>query len=295
MEATFLIINSKASRAEKNRDAIVECAMSAGVPKENTHWVDDPSDLSKQLKQVLKQDPESILVAGGDGTVISIIQAALDADYSGAFGIIPVGTSNYLARNLNLPLNIRESFQVINSQRGKNIHLGVVNEQVFSLMTTVGVTTQVSENVSVALKQRVGQIAYIAEALRQLRKTKSFEYEISIDGEGTSHAGIAHELIVANANLSQQVHLAPRADVHKPQLQVTIFNTNGNIVRLLLSIFISIFTLGKIQRGVTTFECDTSLHIITRPTLSASVDGEVVAETPLSISILDEAPRILVP
>src|SRR5690606_15247391 len=120
--------------------------------------------------------PDTVLIGGGDGTIIEAINYFVKHGYKGAFGIIPLGTSNYLARNLKIPISLSGSLDKIAKGREKSITLPEVNGKSFALMTMIGISTEISDNVEVSLKQKLGQFAYIIETFKHLRHHESFNY-----------------------------------------------------------------------------------------------------------------------
>jgi len=66
----------------------------------------------RQIQELLKtHQPERVIVFGGDGT-INLVAAEM-IDKSAILGIIPGGSANGLAHNLNIPTNFEEALKKI--------------------------------------------------------------------------------------------------------------------------------------------------------------------------------------
>ena len=66
---------------------------------------DDPGGDAAQ--RALDAGADVILAAGGDGTVRAVAEHLADTKAPAELGIIPLGTGNLLARNLDIPLYLR--------------------------------------------------------------------------------------------------------------------------------------------------------------------------------------------
>jgi diacylglycerol kinase family enzyme len=66
---------------------------------------------------------EVLVAGGGDGTICCVAAAALKAGKS--LGVIPLGTFNYFAKNLGIPLNPAEAAQVI--LRGEKVRAPILD------------------------------------------------------------------------------------------------------------------------------------------------------------------------
>ncbi len=98
-------------------------SMCAELTGEPALWVEttraDPG--TGQAIHALQSAPSVVIAAGGDGTVRAV---AAGMSHSGVpMGIIPVGTGNLVARNLQLPLDLEEAFQIAVSGRVSGIDL----------------------------------------------------------------------------------------------------------------------------------------------------------------------------
>ncbi|WP_413451568.1 diacylglycerol kinase family protein [Georgenia phoenicis] len=93
---------SKGTDGDRLRALVSEVAADSGLPEplwlETT--VEDPG--GGQVRTALEQGASVVIAAGGDGTVRAVAEGLAGTDTP--MGILPLGTGNLLARNLELPL-----------------------------------------------------------------------------------------------------------------------------------------------------------------------------------------------
>lgn len=289
MTKTAVIINSTASRAHKSVRTIEKNTQKHGISQV---VFTEAEDFKSKLAELLRKRPDLLIIGGGDGTVISAIDFALKQKFSGTFGIIPLGTSNYLARNLRLSLNPSTALRQSIKGTVNTIHLGKANDNLFALMTDLGASVHVSKAVTYDQKKRFGQIAYLLSTLKALKNHSPFGYAITYDTDGKME-GFCHNILVVNSNLSRQVPLAPDSKLDKDTLTVSVYTGKNNLA-LLLNVFLYIITLGNFKRGIKEFTAK-KLEIRTLPHQDYSVDGEVKQKTPLAISLLDKKIPVMTP
>jgi diacylglycerol kinase family enzyme len=78
----------------------------------------------------------TIVAAGGDGTVASVASRLVDTERH--LGILPLGTFNYVARNLGIPTALSDAVQVLAEGRERTIDVGDVNGRVFLNNASLG-------------------------------------------------------------------------------------------------------------------------------------------------------------
>ena len=125
-----------------------------------------------------------MLVCGGDGTVREVC-----AELAGTgipVGIVPAGTGNLLARNLDIPLYIRAAIDVALTGQDRAIDLVEVSgdgfeDTHFMVMAGMGFDAAIMEGVNEDIKKRVGWLAYVLSALKSLM-FPAVKVEVSVDG-----------------------------------------------------------------------------------------------------------------
>ncbi len=143
-----------------------------------------------QALRAIAQKATHIIVVGGDGTVRSVIEEVAKSGANVSVGIVPIGTGNVLARNLNLPLSDME-LQIQRSLFGiaHQIDLGLAKmimadgtrvEKYFAVMAGLGLDAKIMLHTDQARKRRLGWVAYVEGGL----KTLPIRYEsllVSVD------------------------------------------------------------------------------------------------------------------
>jgi YegS/Rv2252/BmrU family lipid kinase len=254
--------------------------------------VKDPKNLKSNFRKALAMKPDVIVLGGGDGTLISGIEYLAKKGYDKDIGLLPLGTANYLARNLNIPLTVSESVETLLTGKVREIPMGIANDKYFALAFVMGLTQAVSDNVSDQLKRKIGQIAYIYELIKQSKIHEPFEYEITSPNLKRPIKGVTHQIVVYNSDLNQQVKLVPDHDLAKSTLKVVVSSSGPYIHRLFVGFLTHILTAGKKRPYMKVFEAS-SLKILTRPSLTADYDGEVYGKSPFDIKICEKKIRVI--
>ena len=122
-------------------------------------------------------------------------------------GIIPAGTGNLLARNLDIPLFLRAAIDIALTGQDRAIDMvkvsgdGVEDGTHFMVMAGMGFDAAIMEGVNEEIKAKVGWIAYVLSALKSLM-FPAVRVEISVDGgEFTTHR--ARTIVVGNVGYLQ--------------------------------------------------------------------------------------------
>jgi diacylglycerol kinase family enzyme len=101
-----------------------------------------PADLMAALDAELPRDGGLVVAAGGDGTIRSVASRLLDTPHT--LGILPLGTINHLARDLEIPLEMEAAARVLADGHDARIDVGEVNGEPFVNVCALGVYAELA-------------------------------------------------------------------------------------------------------------------------------------------------------
>ncbi|MFZ2196094.1 MAG: acylglycerol kinase family protein, partial [Thermodesulfovibrionales bacterium] len=80
------------------------------------------SDATHLASEAVREKPYAIIAAGGDGTINEVINGMVKSDVP--LAILPLGTTNVLAKELGIPENINGAMEAAVSLRPRTVSLG---------------------------------------------------------------------------------------------------------------------------------------------------------------------------
>ena len=189
-------------------------------------WFETTSDDAgrSMTHAALSAGADTVLVAGGDGTV-RVVCGEL-ARTGVPVGIVPTGTGNLLARNLDLPLNIDAALEVVFTGDDRAVDIARIEgdglrEETFVVMAGLGLDAAIMESARTDLKNKMGWSAYVVAALKQIRYP-SLRTEISID-DGPFEKYRARTVVIGNVGYLQAgIPLLPDAVIDDGLLDVVV-------------------------------------------------------------------------
>lgn len=155
----------------------------------------DVSEFSlDQIEEAFASDPDSVAVAGGDGSLACV--AAPAARGGVPLAVIPTGTANDFARELGIPQDVAEACRVAADGAGHlDLDLAWMDGRPFLNVASLGLAPVAAENAS-GLKEHIGPLAYGVGALQAGLRADPVECRVLCDG-GEVHSGEAWQVSVA--------------------------------------------------------------------------------------------------
>ncbi len=275
-----LVINTK-SRKGLELFAQAQALLEArGIELIGAHAVPHPGELRATIRQVLEADPPMVIVGGGDGTLSSTVDDFVPHD--AVFALLPLGTANSFARTLGIPMDLEGAIDVIATGERRRIDLGMIDKDYFANCAAIGMSPLIAETVPHNLKRYLGRIGYFGWAAYQFLRFRPFRLTI---GNETLDAV---EVRIANGAYHGGTELVEDAEVDSGEIIVQVVLGNARH-RLAWSWAASILKLRGRERNVREFH-GVELRISTDPPLPISIDGEVLAHTPVTAHV---APGII--
>lgn len=248
---------------------------------------DDPG--SGRARRAIAGGASRVIAAGGDGTVRACVEGMLESDIP--LGLIPMGTSNVLARDLGIPDDVEDSVEVLISGDLRRIDVGTANGEPFVGIAGLGLAARMIRDSNPEMKATFGPVAYLASAVRNLWKPP-FEVKLTLSG-GRIEKRTATLVLVATAGVAPGgVTPFPNSEPGDGQLRVLIVNAHGLVdsLRALAAV-----VLGKsndlVERHVAR-ECIAE----TRTPQPYELNGETRTETTrVRFHVRPRALRVVVP
>lgn len=178
-------------------------------------WLETtPEDPGREMTQrAISTEADLVLAAGGDGTV-RVVAGEL-AGTGIPFGVIPAGTGNLLAKNLNIPLDEREALEVAFAGANRPIDvIDVTTDETrpdhFVVFAGIGMDAIILQDTNPELKRAVGSAAYFLTAARHANRPPVHATFTIDDREAFRRR--AHVIVLGNVgNLQANIPLIPDA------------------------------------------------------------------------------------
>ncbi|GAA1937413.1 diacylglycerol kinase family protein [Microbacterium aoyamense] len=195
---------------------------------------DDPGQAV--AKEAVEAGANLLIVAGGDGTVRAVSEYLADAQNDVELAIVPLGTGNLLARNLEVPINdVPAAFTRALGGPARAIDVGWVDvdlekggeRHAFVVMVGFGIDAHMIAETDDDLKDKAGWLAYVESLGRALDASEVVPFHITKDDEPARDEK-GHTLLIGNCGMIQGgITLLPDADPSDGELDYLVLSAEG--------------------------------------------------------------------
>jgi YegS/Rv2252/BmrU family lipid kinase len=259
-----------------------------------------PGEARRLAAEAVREGFEVVIAAGGDGTVNEVLNGLGDVPDGferTRLGVLPLGTVNVFARELEMPLRLSRAWETICRARETRIDLprmeysGGANTEsrYFAQLAGAGLDARAIELVHYPLKKQIGPLAYVVAGLKALLETPA-----RVTAAGGPHSATGGLVLIGNGRLyGGQFRVFPRADLRDGLLEVCVFPRVNWLTlarcgpRLLLS--------GTLPASATECFQAESLTLTSPNPVPLEADGELVGRLPAKIRLERSRLRVLVP
>ena len=283
-----LVVNAHSRRGRALFREAVEKLRGAGIELIAAHALRNPRLLPDTVREAVRGGAPMVIVGGGDGSLSCAVDELVDRDC--VFALLPLGTANSFARTLGIPLDLDGAIAAVASGRRRRIDLGMIDRDYFANCAAMGLSPMIGEGIPHNLKRWLGRAGYLVWAIWCLIRFHAFR--LTVRGDGIDETLWATEVRIANGGHHGGVELIESAKVDSGQIIVQAVPGRRASV-LVWDWFAKYWKLPARNRTTREFH-GTRLTIETRPRQRISIDGEVLAKTPVVAQVAECAIEVVV-
>jgi diacylglycerol kinase (ATP) len=242
-----------------------------------------------------------VIACGGDGTLNEIVNglAAQQNGHRVPLALLPGGTANILAKELDLPWDIPSAAEKLVRGTVKEIALGLATpleqpeqKKYFLSVAGAGPDGMIVYSIDLDLKARVGILAYWWQGAREIFRYKFPHFRI-VTGDQKLDASLV--IVGRTQNYGGPFKITTGADLFQDQFELMALTTQSGFRYLS---YLPSLLLGDLREteGVHFWKAETiTCEPLDSNPLYAQVDGEPLARLPVEFKIIPRALKLLVP
>lgn len=293
-----VLMNPASGQDDKHssREQIVHALQAAG--REHTLEFADAAGLSALAARVVAEaeiHPRIVVAAGGDGTINAVAGCVIGSGVP--FGVIPLGTFNYFARDLGIPQDAAEATRALLGGHLRSAHVATINDRLFLINSSIGMYRRIQEERE-RFKQRFGRSRFIAALSglwTLLREHRNYDVRMSIDGRSLR---LHTPMILFDFNRLQleQLDLEVADCTRRGQLAMLVLRPMSRLRLLGFALRGALYGLGDEENLVCHCAARVEVHLRRARRVKVAIDGEMVeCSLPLRVEIVRDALDVIVP
>jgi YegS/Rv2252/BmrU family lipid kinase len=290
----FVIVNSAAGSYQEDvvRNALAR-HFSAAERFYELHETTGQDNLAALARAAIERGCDAIVAAGGDGTVSAVTDAVIGT--SAILGIIPLGTTNVLARELKIPLEMDAACSLLAGAHEINsLDAMEANGSYYVTQIGIGIDALMIRDTARETKRRFGRLAYVWSACVRLLGFQPRRFQLVVDGRKTGVR--ASQVLVANCGTLGQPPFRWGPNIHPDdgRVDVCVLRARNTLDYLSLAWHV-VWGLHTRSPNARYLNARKTVSIAARKPLPVQADGEIIGETPIEIRVIPRAVRVIAP
>lgn len=230
------------------------------------------------------EEVSHVCAVGGDGTLRHVALALARCGRTLPLSVYPAGTVNLLHRERPFPLDPESQALRLLGEGGGRLHPASLNDTFFLACASAGPDSRAVAQVSLALKARIGKLAYAVAFARNLFDWRRVPIRLAWDGGELDCEAF---YVAKGRYFAGPWSFAPAASTSEPLLHVVALATarRRDFARFAFALW-----RGRPMEGlpgITAFTC-TALEAEADSPLPIQADGDPVGTLPASIALHGE-------
>lgn len=252
-----------------------------------------PGHGTQLAREAVSAGYDTVVAAGGDGTVNEVVSGIVGADVP--LGIIPIGTVNVLARQFGIPLKVHSAVETIAAGNVRRTDVGRSDDRYFTLMAGFGFDAEVVAGVLRPLKDVIGATAYVLKGLEMLSKYRATD--MTLDMPNDTYSCRAYLVVVANSpTYAYKLQLAPYASTEDGLFDVIVFEEQSASKQIgFAHQIVDVLIRTHVSHPAVKYFKTPKVTVRSHPDVMVQLDGDACGVTPTEVSILPQAVPLIVP
>ena len=250
-------------------------------------------DIANRLAPWLEGGVQLVIAAGGDGTISDVASVLVESETP--LGIIPLGTGNAVALELNIPLDAQRAAQLLSGPYAeRNLDVLRVGDKAYLLSVGVGLGAVAMKETSLYQKKLLGRSAYWLPFFRNFFDPRPRDFLVELDGKRMQIR--ASELVAANAGIIGYKPLRWGPEV---RLDDGLMHLCYLRARTGFGYFWAIFNFLRgyyiRNKDLNCLPARKSINILAPAGLPVQGDGDLIGYTPVEVRLQAAALKVAVP
>ncbi|MCW5874088.1 MAG: hypothetical protein KIS88_05530 [Anaerolineales bacterium] len=291
-----LIYNQAAGNQQQSPQQLIDilAALQAHQIEPEVYLIHAQADVGAVVRRALQDGTRLVVVAGGDGTVDSVAHYMVNTPLR--LGIIPIGTRNNLALNLNIPSEIPKAVALLRKRVPLRIDVGKARSggttRYFLELVTVGLLSDMYE---ITDDLQHGNVARIGEWLATFMAAEPSEAQLTLDAahqaSGRTVRASGHMVLVANMPyIGANVQIDPKVSYRDGKLDVFVFS---DMTKLHFISFALRSLAGNVDQESIKHYQVRQLKLRSRPAMNIMADGLELGSGAVKIEVLPKALAVM--
>jgi YegS/Rv2252/BmrU family lipid kinase len=300
----LLIHNPNAGNGGQGRRAMLDEArriFAAGGIQTELAETTKPGDATEIAQRANNEGRQLVIACGGDGTLNEVVNglAGQKNGHRVPLALLPGGTANVLAKELDLPWDIPSAAEKLVHGVVRDIPLGLatpLNEpakkRYFLSVAGSGPDGMIVYSIDLELKARVGILAYWWQGAREAFRYKFQHFRVTAAGKQIDASII---VVGRTKHYGGPFKITTDANLYEDQFELMALTTQSGLRYIS---YLPALWLDKLRgmKGVHFWKADSVLcEPLGNDPIYAQVDGEPLARLPVEFKIMPRALKLLVP
>ncbi len=252
------------------------------------------ADMEKLTSQAISDDVDLFIAAGGDGTA-SLVGNHL-VGTGKPMGILPIGTGNFLAKELRIPLDLRNALNLITSNNADLFQLDTIEflDRYYIRNISMGVVSKVINDTPSEEKKRLGFFAYVIHFLQQILGLKLDRYYMEYDHN--KKTVVASEILITNARLMgiEPLEWSEEILINDGVMEIFVIRA-ANLLDIMRFLFSAATKRSLKTPIIKSMRFKDYCRIETQPPVMVQADGDLIGKSPIEVHIKHQSLTIIVP